>query len=67
MAQAAVRFVLDTPGITSVLNGALRPREIEQTIGALDVPRLTDEERSRALAVAAEASRLWQGGKPPPM
>ena len=62
MAQAAVRFVLDTPGVTSVLNGALRPGEIEQTVGALDVPPLTGDERSRALAIAAEANKLWVSG-----
>ncbi len=59
MTQAALRFILDTEGVTSVIPGALRPSEIEENAGTSDVPPLTDEERSRAIAIADEARRAW--------
>ena len=61
MTQAALRFILDTDGVTSVIPGALRPSEIEENAGAAQVPPLTDEERSRAIAIADEAGSIWQG------
>ena len=61
VAQAALRFILDTGGVTSVIPGALRPAEIEEDAGAADVPPLTPEERERAVKIADEASRIWKG------
>jgi aryl-alcohol dehydrogenase-like predicted oxidoreductase len=62
MAQAAFRFILDTPGVTSILTGALRPSEIEENVGALDTPPLTDDELSRIGEITAAANEIWRGG-----
>ncbi len=61
MAQAALRFILDASGVTSVIAGALRPSEIEENAGASNVPPLTDAERERAIAIADEANTIWRG------
>ncbi len=61
MPQVAVRFVADTPGVTSVLNGAQRPEEIEENVRSMESPALTEEERATALVITAEANRLYQG------
>jgi L-glyceraldehyde 3-phosphate reductase len=62
MAQVAFRFILDTPGVTSILTGALRPSEIEENVGALDTPSLTDDELNRIAEIAAAANAIWRGG-----
>lgn len=59
MAQAALRYILDTHGVTTVIAGALKPSEIEENAGASDVPRLSDEERARAIAIVDEAIAIW--------
>ena len=56
MVQAALRFVLDTPGVTSVIPGAKNRMQLEENAGADRVPPLTDDERSRALAIGGEAN-----------
>ena len=61
MAQAALRFILDTDGVTSVIPGAQRALEIEENAGASNVPELTPEERERAVKIVDEASRIWKG------
>ncbi len=60
MAQAALRFIIDTPGVTSVIPGALGVRELEENAGAADVPPLTADERERAIAIADEAGEIWR-------
>jgi len=61
MAQAAFRYLIDMPGVTSILTGALRPDQIEENVGALETPPLTPEETKRALAITAEAAKVLQG------
>ena len=61
MVQAALRFDLDTPGVTAPIPGAKNRRQLEENAGASDVPPLTSEERLRAMAIADEAMRIWQG------
>jgi aryl-alcohol dehydrogenase-like predicted oxidoreductase len=52
MVQAALRFVLDTVGVTSVIPGAKSRQQLEDNAGAMDVPPLTDDDRNRAIAIA---------------
>lgn len=59
MAQAALRYILDTHGVTSVIAGSLNPSEIKENAGASNVSPLSDEERARAIAIVDEASALW--------
>ena len=56
MVQAALRFVLDTPGVTSVIPGAKNRAQLEENAGAASVPPLTADERKRALAIGGEAN-----------
>lgn len=56
MVQAALRFVLDTPGVTSVIPGAKDRAQLEENAGAAHVAPLTDDERSRALTIGGEAN-----------
>ena len=55
MVQAALRFVLDTPGVTSVIPGAKNRVQLEENAGADCVPPLTADERMRALVIGREA------------
>ena len=59
MAQAALRYLIDMPGVTSILTGALRPGQIGENVGALETPPLTAPETTRALGITAEALRVW--------
>jgi aryl-alcohol dehydrogenase-like predicted oxidoreductase len=52
MVQAALRFVLDHPGVTSVIAGAKNRRQIEENAAASNFPSLTEAELSRALPIA---------------
>jgi aryl-alcohol dehydrogenase-like predicted oxidoreductase len=52
MGQAALRFVLDHPGVSSVIAGAKTRQQIEENIGASALPALAPDERARALAIA---------------
>jgi len=58
MVQAALRFILDTEGVTSVIPGAKSRVQLEENAGAAGVPALTDEERERACAIAGQVERL---------
>jgi aryl-alcohol dehydrogenase-like predicted oxidoreductase len=58
MIQAALRFVLDTEGVTSVIPGAKDKRQLEENAGAADVPPLSAEERSMAMAIAGEVGSM---------
>jgi len=52
MVQAALRFILDTPGVTAVIPGTKSRKQLEGNAGAAGVPSLTPEERSKAIQVA---------------
>jgi aryl-alcohol dehydrogenase-like predicted oxidoreductase len=52
MVQAALRFVLDHPGVSSVIAGAKTRQQIEENIAASTLPALTPDERASALAIA---------------
>jgi aryl-alcohol dehydrogenase-like predicted oxidoreductase len=53
MVQAALRFVLDHPGVTSVIAGAKNRSQIEENAASAALPSLTEKELDRALPVAA--------------
>ncbi len=53
MVQAAMRFVLDHPGVSSVIAGAKTRQQIEENTGASGLLSLTPQERDRAVALAA--------------
>lgn len=52
MVQAALRFVLDHPGVTSVIAGAKNRSQIEENAAASTLPPLREEELGRALPIA---------------
>jgi aryl-alcohol dehydrogenase-like predicted oxidoreductase len=52
MTQAALRFVLDHPGVTCAIAGARTRVQIGENAAASDLPPIPEEERRRALAVA---------------
>jgi myo-inositol catabolism protein IolS len=52
MVQAALRFVLDHPGVSSVIAGAKTRQQIEENIAASALPALAPDERARALGIA---------------
>lgn len=58
MVQAALRFILDTEGVTAVIPGAKNRKQLEENAGAADVPPLSAEERARAMAIADEAGTI---------
>jgi aryl-alcohol dehydrogenase-like predicted oxidoreductase len=47
LAQAALRFVLDDPSVSSVVVGAKTPAQIEENVGAVSVPPIDAAERER--------------------
>ena len=58
MVQAALRFILDTEGVTSVIPGAKNRGHLEGNVGTIDVPHLTEDERARAIAIADEVGTI---------
>jgi aryl-alcohol dehydrogenase-like predicted oxidoreductase len=52
MVQAALRFVLDNPGVTCVIAGAKSRAQIEENAAASDLPPLRADELARALPIA---------------
>ncbi len=52
LVQASLRFVLDHPGVTSVIAGAKNRRQIEENAAASEIPPLTQDELARALPIA---------------
>ena len=52
MVQAALRFVLDHAGVSSVIAGAKTRQQIEENIGASALPALTPEERAKGMGIA---------------
>ena len=54
MARAALRWILDFPQISCVIPGARSVRQVEDNLGARDVPPFTEEEHARLRAFYAE-------------
>ena len=52
LVQASLRFVLDHPGVTSVIAGAKNRRQIEENAASAQLPPLTKSELARALPIA---------------
>ena len=52
MPQAALRFVLQHPGVSCVIAGAKNRRQIEENAAACDVPPIEGDELKRAFAIA---------------
>jgi aryl-alcohol dehydrogenase-like predicted oxidoreductase len=52
MTQAALRFVLQHPGVSSVIAGAKNRQQIEENAAACDVPAIEGEELRKALEIA---------------
>jgi L-glyceraldehyde 3-phosphate reductase len=46
LAQLAIAWLLDRPGVTSVLIGASRPEQIDENVAALSRPTFSPEERA---------------------
>ena len=47
MAQAALRFVLDDPTVSSVVVGAKTPAQVAENLAAVHVPPIDTTERER--------------------
>ncbi len=58
MVQAALRFILDTNGVTSVIPGAKSREQLDGNAGTMDVPPLTPEERARAIEIANQVGAI---------
>lgn len=52
MTQAALRFVLDHPGVSGVIAGAKNRQQVEQNTAASALPPLTPTEVAKALPIA---------------
>ena len=50
--QAAIRFVLDLPGVSTVIAGAKTTLHVEVNMGAIDSPPLTEQERQTSRDVS---------------
>jgi aryl-alcohol dehydrogenase-like predicted oxidoreductase len=53
MAQAALQFVLQVPGVSAVIPGIAKVEQLEENLGALDAPQLSKEEFARARSMSA--------------
>ncbi|MDH3602725.1 MAG: aldo/keto reductase [Candidatus Tectomicrobia bacterium] len=62
MVQAALRFVLDHPGVSCVISGAKTRQQADENARASDVSSLTQDELARALPLAdAISTPNWSG------
>lgn len=62
MVQAALRFVLDHPGVSCVISGAKTRQQVEENASASDMSPLTSDELARALPLAGAVSTPnWSG------
>jgi myo-inositol catabolism protein IolS len=62
MVQAALRFVLDHPGVSCVIAGAKTCQQARENAGASDVAPLSPDELARALPIAATIGTAgWVG------
>jgi aryl-alcohol dehydrogenase-like predicted oxidoreductase len=53
LAQAALQFVLQVPGVSTVIPGIAHWTQVEENLGALSAPRLTSEEIEGARTLSA--------------
>ncbi len=53
MAQAALQFVLQVPGVSTVIPGIAKVEQLGENLRALNAPRLTPEEYQRARSLSA--------------
>ena len=56
MAQSAIRYLLQLPGISVVLTGMSSPDHLRENLGALDAPELTEREMARIQSVVGQAA-----------
>ena len=54
MIQAALKFVLDTDGVCSVIPGAKNVKQLEENANTVNVASLSTEERALAMEIAGE-------------
>jgi aryl-alcohol dehydrogenase-like predicted oxidoreductase len=52
LTQAALRFVLDHPGVSCVIAGAKNRLQIEENVAAFELPPLSEAELARAIPIA---------------
>ena len=65
MAQAAMHFVLQVPGISTVIPGIAKVEQLEENLGALNAPQLTREEYARARSMSASCPAAGPSARPP--
>lgn len=56
LAQAAIRYLLQLPGISLVLTGMSSREHLEENLGALEAPALTEQEMARVRSIVSEAA-----------
>ncbi|MCZ6632619.1 MAG: aldo/keto reductase [bacterium] len=62
MAQAALRFVLDHPGVSCVIAGAKNRQQVEDNTATSKLPPLNEEELTKALPIAdTVGTARWSG------
>jgi aryl-alcohol dehydrogenase-like predicted oxidoreductase len=54
MAQAAMQFVLQIPGVSTVIPGVANREQLEENLGGLSAPRLTLDEFAKARSLSSE-------------
>lgn len=55
MVQAALRFVLDTKGVTAAIPGAKNRSQLEENVRAVNVPPLSAKEKERAMYIGSQS------------
>jgi aryl-alcohol dehydrogenase-like predicted oxidoreductase len=63
MARVALAWLVDRPGVTSVILGARTTAQLDDNLGAVEL-RLTDDETARLDAVSAPATADYPYGGP---
>lgn len=53
--QCALRFILDTAGVTSVIPGAKNRTQLESNAATASIPPMTPDDRARAMSIADSA------------
>jgi aryl-alcohol dehydrogenase-like predicted oxidoreductase len=62
MAAAALRWVIDQPGVTSVIPGFKNDRQVQENLQALEVPPFSDEELTRLREFYRDQVAPWIRG-----
>ena len=52
LAQAALRFVIDHPGVMCVISGAKNRTQVEENVATSELPPLSEADLARALPIA---------------